>query len=70
MIVQIILLLISAVILTNMLIGTVSADSHNRYCYDHDTEDTQVLFCFKTLEVCEIEQKNDLMADSQCQEQG
>ena len=69
MITQSIVLLISAVMLTNMLIGTVSADSHNRYCYDRDTEDTQVQFCFKTLEACEIEQKNDLTADSQCHEQ-
>ena len=69
MIVQSIVLLISAVMLTNMLIGTVSADSHNRYCYDRDTEDTQVQFCFKTLEACEIEQKNDLTADSKCREQ-
>ncbi|HJU78688.1 MAG TPA: hypothetical protein VJ599_03880 [Nitrososphaeraceae archaeon] len=69
MIVQSVVLLISSVILTNMLVGTVSADSHNRYCYGHDTEDTQVQFCFKTLEACEIEQKHDLTADSQCQEQ-
>jgi hypothetical protein len=69
MIVQNIVLLISVVMLTNMLIGTVSADSHNRYCYDRDTEDTQVQFCFKTPEACEIEQKNDLTADSQCSEQ-
>ena len=69
MIVQNIVLLISVVMLTNMLIGTVSADSHNRYCYDRDTEDTQVQFCFKTPGACEIEQKNDLTADSQCSEQ-
>ena len=69
MIVQSIVLLISAVMLTNMLIGTVSADSHNRYCYDRDTEDTQVQFCFKSPQACEIEQKNDLTADSECSEQ-
>lgn len=69
MIVQNIVLLISAVMLTNMLIGTVSADSHNRYCYDRDTEDTQVQFCFKSPQACEIEQKNDLTADSECSEQ-
>lgn len=69
MIVQSIVLLISVVMLSNMLIGTVSAESHNRYCYDRDTEDTQVHFCFKSLEACEIEQKNDLTADSKCSEQ-
>ncbi|HJR84205.1 MAG TPA: hypothetical protein VJ772_02430 [Nitrososphaeraceae archaeon] len=69
MITQSIVMLISAVMLTNMIIGTVYADSHNRYCYDRDTEDTQVQFCFKSLEACEIEQRNDLTADSQCREQ-
>ena len=69
MIVQSIVLLISVVMLSNMLIGTVSAESNNRYCYDRDTEDTQVHFCFKSLEACEIEQKNDLTADSKCSEQ-
>jgi hypothetical protein len=69
MIVQYNVLMISAAILLNMLFGVVSADSHNQYCYNNDTEDTQVQFCFKSLEACEIEQKNDLSADSRCHEQ-
>jgi hypothetical protein len=49
-----------------MLTGVVSADSHNVYCYDSENEGP---FCFEDRHACEVEQKNDLMADSLCSEQ-
>lgn len=58
--------LTSMVICASMLTGVVSADSHNVYCYDSENGGP---FCFEDLNACEVEQKNDLMADSQCSEQ-
>ncbi|MGV8106726.1 MAG: hypothetical protein ACP5OH_03015 [Nitrososphaerota archaeon] len=52
-------------IFATMLTG-VSADSHSVYCYDSEKGGT---FCFEDRHACEIEQKNDLMADSWCSEQ-
>jgi hypothetical protein len=60
-----IILLIPAVILANMLTGVVSADSHNEYCYDSENGGP---FCFEDRHACEVEQKNDVMADSWCSE--
>ena len=54
-------------IFATMLTGFVSADSHNEYCYDSENGGP---FCFEDRHACEIEQKNDLMADSWCSEQG
>jgi hypothetical protein len=59
-------LLTSLAIFTTMLTGVVSADSHNVYCYDSENEGP---FCFEDRHACEVEQKNDLMADSLCSEQ-
>ena len=53
-------------IFASMLTG-VSADSDNVYCYDSEKGGT---FCFESRHGCEIEQKNDLMADSWCSVQG
>jgi hypothetical protein len=49
-----------------MLTGVVSADSHNKYCYESEDGGP---FCFEDRHACEVEQKNDLMADSWCSEQ-
>jgi len=59
-------LITSAAIFATMLTGVVSADSHNEYCYDSENRGP---FCFEDRYACEIEQKNDLMADSWCSEQ-
>ncbi|HEX5921326.1 MAG TPA: hypothetical protein VFY55_06070 [Nitrososphaeraceae archaeon] len=53
-------------VFATMLTGVVSADSHNVYCYDSEKGGT---FCFEDLHACEVEQKNDVMADSWCSEQ-
>ena len=53
-------------ILTTMLTGVVSADSHKEYCYESEDGGP---FCFEDRHACETEQKNDLMADSWCSEQ-
>jgi hypothetical protein len=58
-------LLTSVAILTFVLTGIVSADSHNDYCYDEDMEG---FICFETLKVCEMEKKDDLTAESLCYE--
>lgn len=58
--------LTSVVIFATMLTGVVSADSHNVYCYDSENGGP---FCFEDRRACEVEQKNDLMADSLCSEQ-
>ena len=59
-------LLIFVAIFTTMLTGVVSADSRNVYCYDSENGGP---FCFEDRHACEVEQKNDLMADSLCSEQ-
>jgi hypothetical protein len=56
----------SVAIFATMLTGVVSADSHNVYCYDSENGGP---FCFEDRHACEVEQKNDLMADSLCSEQ-
>jgi hypothetical protein len=53
-------------IFATMLTGVVSADSHNKYCYESEDGGP---FCFEDRHACEVEQKNDLMADSWCSEQ-
>jgi hypothetical protein len=53
-------------IFATMLTGVVSADSHNEYCYDSENRGP---FCFEDRHACEVEQKNDVMADSWCSEQ-
>lgn len=58
--------LTSVVIFATMLTGVVSADSHNVYCYDSENGDP---ICFEDRRACEVEPKNDLMADSLCSEQ-
>ena len=58
-------LLTSAAIFATKL-TVVSADSHNEYCYDSENGGP---FCFEDRHACEVEQKNDLMADSLCSEQ-
>lgn len=57
------ILLTSVVMLTNTLAPTVSASISNDYCFDQDSEDS---FCYETQKACEIERKNDLMAESKC----
>ena len=57
------ILLVSAVILVNMLTGTVSASLSDDYCYDQDLGDS---LCYETQKACEKERKNDLMAESKC----
>ncbi|MDW0120232.1 MAG: hypothetical protein QOK83_02915 [Nitrososphaeraceae archaeon] len=52
-------------IFATMLTGFVSADSHNVYCYDSENGGP---FCFEDRHACEVEQKNDMMADSLCSE--
>jgi hypothetical protein len=61
----IVLLITSAFIFSNMLIATatVSASISDDYCFDHDLEDS---LCYETKKACEIERKNDLMAESKC----
>ena len=59
-------LLTSVAIFATMLTRAVSADSHNVYCYDSENGGP---FCFEDRHACEVEQKNDLMADSLCSEQ-
>ena len=56
----------SVAIFATMLTGVVSADSYNVYCYDSENGGP---FCFEDRHACEVEQKNDLMADSLCSEQ-
>ena len=53
-------------IFATMLTG-VSDDSDNVYCYDSENGGPQ---CFEDRHACETEQKNDVMADSWCSEQG
>jgi hypothetical protein len=60
------ILITSAAIFATLLTGVVSADSHNVYCYESENGGP---FCFEDRHACEIEQKNDLMADSWCSEQ-
>ena len=55
-----------AAIFATMLTGVVSADSHYEHCYDSENGGP---FCFEDRHACEIEQKNDVMADSWCSEQ-
>ena len=57
--------LTSVAIFAIMLTGVVFADSHNEYCYDSETGGP---FGFEDRHACEVEQKNDLMADSLCSE--
>ena len=52
-------------IFATMLAGVVSADSHKEYCYDSENGGP---FCFEDRHACEVEQKNDVMADSWCSE--
>ena len=59
-------LLTSVAIFATMLTGFVYADSHNVYCYDSENGGP---FCFEDRHACEVEQKNDMMADSLCSEQ-
>lgn len=49
----------------SMLTATVSASLSDDYCYDHELEDS---LCYETQKVCEIERKNDLMAEGKCYE--
>ncbi|HVE37539.1 MAG TPA: hypothetical protein VNA18_05025 [Nitrososphaeraceae archaeon] len=58
-----IVLIISAAIFATVLTGIVSADKPNIHCYDEDMEG---YICFETQKICEIEQKNDILADSKC----
>ena len=46
--------------------SVVSGSTENIYCYDQDME---THFCFDSREECEIEQKNDLEANTLCYEQ-
>jgi hypothetical protein len=55
-----------AAIFATMVTEVVSADSHNEHCYDSEDGGP---FCFEDRDACEIEQKNDVMADSWCSEQ-
>lgn len=65
MIGQYVVLLVSLVAFPNILIGAVAgADSDTPYCYDQ----LEGQFCFEERHACEVEQKNDLMADSVCYE--
>ena len=57
------ILLISVVILANMLTATVSASISDDHCFDQDLETS---FCYETQKECEIERKNDLMAEGKC----
>ena len=57
------ILLASVVLLSNMLTATVSASISDDHCFDHDMEDS---FCYETQKRCEIERKNDPMAESKC----
>ena len=59
-------LLTSVAIFATMLTGVVSADSRNVYCYDSENGGP---FCYEDRHACEVEQKNDLMADNLCSEQ-
>ncbi|HEU4467412.1 MAG TPA: hypothetical protein VFR61_00065 [Nitrososphaeraceae archaeon] len=52
-----------SVILATMLTATVSASSSDDYCYDHELEDS---ICHETQKSCEVERKNDLMAEGKC----
>ena len=56
-------LLTSVAIFATMLTGVVSADSQNVYCYDSENRGP---FCFGNRHACEVEQKNDFIADSLC----
>ncbi|HEX7275456.1 MAG TPA: hypothetical protein VF248_07585 [Nitrososphaeraceae archaeon] len=57
------ILLASVVLLSNMLIATASASISDDHCFDHDLETS---FCYKSQKECEIERKNDLMAEGKC----
>jgi hypothetical protein len=57
------ILLTSVVILSNILTVTVSASIPDDHCFDHDLEDS---FCYETQKKCEIEGKNDLIAEGKC----
>jgi len=46
-----------------MLTATVSASLSDDYCHDHELEDS---LCYETQKACEIERKNDLMAEGKC----
>lgn len=58
-----IILLALLVIFASMLTATVSASLSDDYCYDHELEDS---LCYETQKACEIERKNDLMAEGKC----
>ena len=57
------ILIVSVVLLSNMLIATVSASISDDHCFDHDLETS---FCYESQKECEIERKNDLMAEGKC----
>ncbi|HKQ20757.1 MAG TPA: hypothetical protein VJS91_01850 [Nitrososphaeraceae archaeon] len=57
------ILFTTLVILSTMLTATVSATISDDHCFDHDLENS---FCYKTQKECEIERKNDLMAEGKC----
>ncbi|HYY85981.1 MAG TPA: hypothetical protein VE594_02635 [Nitrososphaeraceae archaeon] len=61
-----ILLLIFITFFATTLTEGVSADSHKGFCYNSENGGT---FCFEDRHACEVEQKNDLMADSWCSKQ-
>jgi hypothetical protein len=54
-------------IFATMLTGVVFADSNNKYCYESENGGP---FCYEDRHACEVEQENDVMADSWCSEQG
>lgn len=57
------ILLTTVVILSNILTATISASIPDDHCFDHDLENS---FCYETQKQCEMEQKNDLMAEGKC----
>jgi len=58
-----IILLTLSVIFASVLTAPVSASLSDDYCYDHELEDS---LCHETQKACEIERKNDLMAEGKC----
>lgn len=58
-----VILLTTVVVLSNILTATVSASIPDNHCFDHDPENS---FCYKTQKQCEMEQKNDRMAEGKC----
>lgn len=57
------ILLTTLLIFSNMLIAAGSPSISDDHCFAQDWENS---FCYKTKKECEIERKNDVIAEGKC----